>query len=593
MSREQAGKLWGGRFVGDTDPIMEKFNASIAYDQRMWDADIRGSKAYVKALERANLVSTDEMNQILHGMDQELIGAPAGKLHTGRSRNDQVSVKIKLKTVFAGFVFGLVVYVFDQRKDQLMKYGAMCVFVEQVVTDMRLWLRDAISTLTENALQLISSMVERAAAEIDILFPGYTHMQRAQPIRWSHWILSHAVALSRDVERLQEIKKRVNVLPLGSGAIAGTPLNIDRELLRKVEFLFWASLCLTHLSKMAEDLMLYSTKEFSFITLSDAYSTGSSLMPQKKNADSLELIRSKAGRVFGRCAGFMMTMKGLPSTYNKDLQEDKEAMFDCYDTVHAVLQVTTGVMSTLQIHQSVMEAALSPDMLATDLAYYLVRKGVSPYCVFTVHTCVVLLQMPFREAHGVSGQAVFAAESKNIALNQLTVEDLSAVSPLFGSDVSSVWDYSSSVEQYSAPGGTAKSSVAAQVEHLRDWLKRQAQSTGSGNTTELERKYNNTQSVQELCPQYLNGLLDLCDDLLLDAGLTEDVVWGDADDADVTVLVDVAGALPAQLQSDRCQMFGCSLHDDLGHYAVAGVHDVVKALAQQLLGLWHTSIHHR
>uniref|UniRef100_A0A8C2ZQA0 Argininosuccinate lyase n=1 Tax=Cyclopterus lumpus TaxID=8103 RepID=A0A8C2ZQA0_CYCLU len=328
---------------------------------------------------------------------KELIGAPAGKLHTGRSRNDQV------------------------------------------VTDMRLWLRDAISTLTDNALQLMSTMVERAAAEIDVLFPGYTHMQRAQPIRWSHWILSHAVALSRDVDRLLEIKKRVNVLPLGSGAIAGTPFDIDRELLRKelefdsislnsmdatgqrdfvAEFLFWASLCLTHLSKMAEDLMLYSTKEFSFISLSDAYRW---------------------------CAGFMMTLKGLPSSYNKDLQEDKEAMFDCYDTVHAVLQVTTGVMSTLKINQSVMEAALSSDMLATDLAYYLVRKGV-----------------PFREAHGISGKAVFAAESKNIALNQLTVGDLSAVSPLFGSDVSSVWDYRSSVEQYSAPGGTAKCSVAAQ-----------------------------------------------------------------------------------------------------------------------------------
>ncbi|XP_070699537.1 argininosuccinate lyase isoform X1 [Pempheris klunzingeri] len=467
MAGTEGSKLWGGRFVGDTDPIMEKFNASIAYDQRMWSADIRGSKAYVKALEKAKLVTVDEMNQILHGLDQiseewskgvfvikagdedihtanerrlkELIGAPAGKLHTGRSRNDQV------------------------------------------VTDMRLWLRDAISTLTGSALQLMTTMVERAAAEIDVLFPGYTHMQRAQPIRWSHWILSHAVALSRDVDRLQEIKRRVNVLPLGSGAIAGTPFNIDRELLRKeldfdgvslnsmdatgqrdfvVEFLFWASLCLTHLSKMAEDLMLYSTKEFSFISLSDAYRSvcGSSLMPQKKNGDSLELIRSKAGRVFGSCAGFLMTLKGLPSTYNKDLQEDKEAMFDCYDTVHAVLQVTTGVMSTLKINQSVMEAALSPDMLATDLAYYLVRKG-----------------LPFREAHGVSGKAVFTAESKNIALNQLTVDDLSAVSPLFGSDVSSVWDYSSSVEQYSAPGGTAKSSVAAQVEHLRTWLKTQAQ----------------------------------------------------------------------------------------------------------------------
>ncbi|KAM4727362.1 argininosuccinate lyase [Anableps anableps] len=465
MAYTEGSKLWGGRFVGDTDPIMEKFNASITYDQRMWDADIRGSKAYVKALEKAKLVSTEEMAQILQGMDQiseewskgvflikpededihtanerrlkELVGAPAGKLHTGRSRNDQV------------------------------------------VTDMRLWLRDAVAILTNNSLQLISTMVERAAIEIDVLFPGYTHMQRAQPIRWSHWILSYAVALSRDVERLLEIKKRANILPLGSGAIAGTPFDIDRELLRTelgfdgislnsmdatgqrdfvAEFLFWASLCLTHLSKMAEDLMLYSTKEYSFVTLSDAYSTGSSLMPQKKNADSLELIRSKAGRVFGRCAGFMMTLKGLPSTYNKDLQEDKEAMFDCYDTVHAVLQVTTGVMSTLKINQSVMEAALSPDMLATDLAYYLVRKGV-----------------PFREAHGLSGKAVFTAESKNLSLNQLTEADLAAVSPLFGSDVSSVWDYRSSVEQYGAFGGTAKSSVSAQVEHLRNWLKTQSQ----------------------------------------------------------------------------------------------------------------------
>uniref|UniRef100_A0A673WSC3 Argininosuccinate lyase n=1 Tax=Salmo trutta TaxID=8032 RepID=A0A673WSC3_SALTR len=460
--REWRGsKLWGGRFVGDTDPIMEKFNASIAYDKRMWDADIRGSKAYAKALEKAKLVTAEEKDKILHGMDQihdewakgvfdvkpgdedihtanerrlkELIGEPAGKLHTGRSRNDQV------------------------------------------VTDMRLWLRDAISILKGNALQLITTMVERAA--IDVLFPGYTHMQRAQPIRWSHWILSHAVALSRDVEQLQEISRRVNVLPLGSGAILRN-IGINRLSLHcpthalslslarwlhpplplSAEFLFWASLCLTHLSKMAEDLMLYSTKEFSFLTLSDAYSTGSSLMPQKKNADSLELIRSKAGRVFGRCAGFLMTLKGLPSTYNKDLQEDKEAMFDCYDTVHAVLQVTTGVMSTLKINPSVMEAALSPDMLATDLAYYLVRKGV-----------------PFRDAHGISGKAVFLAESKSIPLNQLTVEDLRTASPLFSSDVSAVWDYSSSVEQYSAPGGTAKSSVAAQVEHMRTWLKKQVQ----------------------------------------------------------------------------------------------------------------------
>ncbi|XP_018586145.1 argininosuccinate lyase [Scleropages formosus] len=461
MAAPEGNKLWGGRFVGSTDPIMEKFNASIGYDRRLWDADIRGSKAYVKALQKAELVSKEEMELIIQGLDtiaaewaagafeikpsdedihtanerrlKELIGVASGKLHTGRSRNDQV------------------------------------------VTDMRLWLRDAISTLKGDIMQLISTMVERAAVEIDVLFPGYTHMQRAQPIRWSHWILSYTVALSRDTERLEEIHKRVNVLPLGSGAIAGNPFSIDRELLRRelsfddisinsmdatgqrdfvAEFLFWASLCLTHLSRMSEDLVLYSTKEFSFVSISDAYSTGSSLMPQKKNADSLELIRSKAGRVFGRCAGFLMTLKGLPSTYNKDLQEDKEAMFDCYDTVHAILQVATGVMSTLSINPKVMEGALSSDMLATDLAYYLVRKGV-----------------PFREAHSCSGKAVSLAESKNIPLNQLTMDDLHNTSPLFDSDVSAVWNYTNSVEQYNTPGGTSKSSVTAQVQQLREWLK--------------------------------------------------------------------------------------------------------------------------
>ncbi|XP_051891618.1 argininosuccinate lyase [Pristis pectinata] len=356
MAKPEGNKLWGGRFVGSIDPIMEKFNASVSYDQRLWAADIQGSKAYAKALEKAGLLTKSEMDQILNGMDKiyeewskgaflikegdedihtaherrlkELIGETAGKLHTGRSRNDQS------------------------------------------VTDLRIWLRDEIPVLMGHLHMLIKTMVERAAVEIDILFPGYTHMQRAQPIRWSHWILSYATALSRDAERLDEVRRRTNVLPLGSGAIAGNPFQIDREFLRKelqfdaislnsmdatserdfvVEILFWCSMCLIHLSKMSEDLIIYNTKEFGFITLSDAYSTGSSLMPQKKNADSLELIRSKAGRVFGRCSGFLMNLKGLPSTYNKDLQEDKEGMFEGVDTMIAVLQVAMGVISTLQV----------------------------------------------------------------------------------------------------------------------------------------------------------------------------------------------------------------------------------------------------
>nr|XP_023411758.1 argininosuccinate lyase isoform X6 [Loxodonta africana] len=441
----ESGKLWGGRFVGSVDPIMEKFNSSIAYDRNLWAADVQGSKAYSRGLQKAGLLTTAEMDQILHGLDKvaeewaqgsfkvhpndedihtanerrlkELIGETAGKLHTGRSRNDQV------------------------------------------VTDLRLWMRQTCSSLSALLRELIRSMVDRAEVERDVLFPGYTHLQRAQPIRWSHWILSHAVALTRDSERLLEVQKRINVLPLGSGAIAGNPLGVDRELLRAelnfaaitvnsmdatserdfvAEFLFWASLCMTHLSRMAEDLILYGTKEFSFVQLSDAYrpswgqvssfspsicvpSTGSSLMPQKKNPDSLELIRSK-------CAGLLMTLKGLPSTYNKDLQ----------------------------IHRENMARALSPDMLATDLAYYLVRKG-----------------MPFRQAHEASGKAVFAAETKGVALNQLSLQELQTISPLFSADVSHVWDYGHSVEQYGALGGTARSSVDWQISQVRALLRAQ------------------------------------------------------------------------------------------------------------------------
>uniref|UniRef100_A0A8C1IJG1 Argininosuccinate lyase n=1 Tax=Cyprinus carpio TaxID=7962 RepID=A0A8C1IJG1_CYPCA len=459
MASSEGNKLWGGRFVGNTDPIMEKFNASIAYDQRMWEADIKGSKAYVKALQKAGLVTQNEMEQILTGLDKvfdewskgefkikpgdedihtanerrlkEFIGDPAGKLHTGRSRNDQVA------------------------------------------TDMRLWLRDAINTLKELALQLISTMVERAAVEIEILCPGYTHMQRAQPIRWSHWILSHAVALSRDVERLEDIRKHVNVMPLGRLFLCIYnfkrilyELNFDSISINSMdatgqrdfvaEFLFWASMCLTHLSKMAEDLILYSTKEFSFITLTDSI---------LKKSQKCSVTVSALGHVPIPCLS-LQNMKKYDilyyfktfSKYVLSLQEDKEAMFDTYDTVHAVLQVATGVISTLMVNQPAMERALSPDMLATDLAYHLVRKG-----------------MPFREAHSCAGKAVYIAESKNIHLSQITVEDLQTVSPLFDKDVSSVWDYNRSVEQYSAPGGTARSSVTAQIEHFRTWLQAQKQ----------------------------------------------------------------------------------------------------------------------
>ncbi|PVD32914.1 hypothetical protein C0Q70_08361 [Pomacea canaliculata] len=456
----EGGKLWGGRFTGATDPVMEAFNASIGYDKRMWKADIEGSQAYVKSLQKVGIVTAEECQTIIQGLDKvkeewmngcfeikpqdedihtanerrlkELVGVVGGKLHTGRSRNDQVA------------------------------------------TDMRLWLGDAVLSLRGHLVSLLSVMCRRAEAELDVLMPGYTHLQRAQPIRWSHWLMSYAWMVHRDVQRLDQLRERVLTLPLGSGALAGNPFNVDRQFLRQelgmssvsqnsldavsdrdfvVEFLFWASLLSIHLSRWAEDLVLYSTKEFAFITLSDAYSTGSSLMPQKKNSDSLELIRGKSGRIYGNCCGFMMSLKGIPSTYNKDLQEDKEAMFDTYDTLMGVLQVATGVLSTLKIDRKAMEEALSPDMLATDLAYYLVKKG-----------------KPFRDAHSIAGECVALAEKKGCILSDLSLEDMKTVNNLFEEDVASVWNYSHSVDQYSAEGGTAASSVKEQISALSAWL---------------------------------------------------------------------------------------------------------------------------
>lgn len=457
---ENKQQLWGGRFTGTTDPLMWEFNQSLRYDKRMRAADIRGSIAYTKALRLQGVYTEEEEDIIIKGLqavDQEwesgqfeikptdedihtanerrlseIVGPVGGKLHTGRSRNDQCA------------------------------------------TDLRLWLLDEIKD-TEAALKgLIRVMVERADKEKDILMPGYTHLQRAQPIRWSHLLLSHALSFSYDLQRLREIVPRVSVLPLGSGALAGNPFGVDREFLAKelgfqsiaenslwgvsdrdyiVEFLMWASLVMTHASRMAEDLIVYSTAEFGFIQLSDAYSTGSSMMPQKKNPDSLELLRGKSGRVFGNMAGFLMTLKGLPSTYNKDLQEDKEPLFDAVDTVAASLRIAEGVIATLNVNADKMRAALTMDMLATDLADYLVRKG-----------------MPFRETHHISGRAVALAESLGVQLSDLTLEQYKKLSPKFEEDIVSVFDFEKSVEQRNAIGGTSRQTVDRQVEVLRKIL---------------------------------------------------------------------------------------------------------------------------
>ncbi|KAK6905579.1 argininosuccinate lyase [Kwoniella mangroviensis CBS 8507] len=462
MSSEQdftKRKLWGGRFTGSTDPLMHEFNQSLKYDKRMYAADVKGSIAFSKALLKAGIVNENEQKEIERGLKivegewaegkfaiqpddedihtanerrlSEIIGKDiGGKLHTGRSRNDQVA------------------------------------------TDMRIWLMDESAQVEQYLKDLLNVMVSRAEKEVDAIMPGYTHLQRAQPVRWSHLLLSHAQSFLSDLDRLRQLQPRISVLPLGSAALAGNPYSLDRELLRKelgfqsigensmhavadrdfiVEWLQWASLLQIHMSRMAEDLIIYSSAEFGFVQLSDAYSTGSSIMPQKKNPDSLELLRGKSGRTFGQMAGFMMSLKGVPSTYNKDLQEDKEPLFDAVDTVSAALRIAEGVIATLTINPTKMSQALTMDMLATDIADYLVRKGV-----------------PFRETHHISGRSVALAEQQKIQISDLTMEQWKELSEHFTDDVMDVFDFENSVEKRNAIGGPARSMIKRQVDIARE-----------------------------------------------------------------------------------------------------------------------------
>lgn len=454
--------LWGGRFTGGLDPLMVAYNESIYFDRVIYAQDIRGSIAYARANTKLGLLTQEEFAAIEKGFQQvlaewesgsfeikpgvdedihtanerrlgEVIGTQiAGKLHTGRSRNDQVA------------------------------------------TGMRLWLRDELRKIDEYLVSFLRVTTSRAKSEIEALMPGYTHLQRAQPIRWSHWLLQYATAFTNDLERLREVIKRVNKSPLGSSALVGNPFGIDREAMAKelgfdgviansmaavadrdfiVETLQWAAMFMSHISRWAEDLIIYSTAEFGFVRLADAYSTGSSLMPQKKNADSLELLRGKSGRVFGHMSGLMMSVKGLPSTYNKDMQESWETMLDGVKTTADSVQIATGVLSTMEINTEKMQAALTPDMLATDLADYLVRKGV-----------------PFRETHHISGRVVALAEKEKVPMDKLSLQQLQAVDARFEDDVMAAFDYESSVEKRTTIGGTSKNSVLDQISRIEKTL---------------------------------------------------------------------------------------------------------------------------
>ncbi|CAG8972422.1 hypothetical protein HYALB_00001110 [Hymenoscyphus albidus] len=454
--------LWGGRFTGGLDPLMVAYNESIYFDRHLYAQDIAGSIAWARANQKAGILTPEEFAaiesgfekvkeewvsgtfKIIPGVDEdihtanerrlgEIIGKDiGGKLHTGRSRN------------------------------------------EQVATDMRLWLRDELRTIEGHMVDFLKVTAARAEKEIDHIMPGYTHLQRAQPIRWSHWMLSYGTAFAADLERLREVISRVNQSPLGAGALAGNCFGLDRQAMAEelgfegliwnsmaavssrdfvVEAMQWGSTLMMHMSRWAEDLIVYSTGEFAYVRLADAYSTGSSLMPQKKNPDSLELLRGKSGRAFGHMAGLMMTVKGLPSTYNKDLQESLEPMLDHVKTVSDSIQIATGVLSTLAINPEKMRASLDPFMLATDLADYLVKKGV-----------------PFRETHHISGQCVAHSEKTGTPMNEMSHADFQAIDARFDADVLQCFDYEVSVEQHSAQGGTARKSVLEQVEVLKKML---------------------------------------------------------------------------------------------------------------------------
>jgi len=452
--------LWGGRFTTQLDALAWQLNASIGFDQRMARQDVRGSIAWAKAIAAAGVLTADECQQICAGLqtiDQEfvagafsfqpgdedihtaverrlgeLIGAAAGKLHTGRSRNDQVA------------------------------------------TDFRLWVMDALPDLDAVIQEMQRALLERAEADFGMLMPGYTHLQRAQPVLLSHWWLSHFWPMQRDRERLSGLERRVASLPLGCGALAGCPFPIDRAALAAdlgfafpaansldavsdrdfaAEFLFSAALTGVHLSKLSEAMVLFTTPEFGFFELSDAYSTGSSLMPQKKNPDLFELARGKTGALLGGLTGLLATLKGLPSTYDKDLQEDKVPVFTAFDTLMAILPVLAGALRTLTPKPQRMQAGIDASMLATDLADYLVERGV-----------------PFRQAHALAGQSVQLASKKGVALDQLSMAEYQTLHPAFAEDVLAVFDPRQSIARRKAAGGTAPEAVRVQLQQAKDFL---------------------------------------------------------------------------------------------------------------------------
>jgi len=457
---KRSHKLWGGRFSVPTDKALESLNRSIGVDYRLWPADIRLSGAWARALHEAGVLTIEESTEIVRGLalvsdrfargeepeaaDEDVhtmidrllheeVGDVASKLHTGRSRNDQVA------------------------------------------TATRLWTMEASAGLDASIRALQQAMVEQAERLERVHMPAYTHLQRAQPVSAAHWMLAHFWPLERDRSRLAAAARRAAVLPLGSGAIAGSAYPIPRQLLLAdlgftslsqnsidavgdrdfiAELLFVIALISTHLSRLAEDLILFGSSEFGFVKFGEAFTTGSSMMPQKRNPDALELARASAPRVLGDLVNMLGLLKGLPSGYNKDLQDDKRALFDAVDLVGLVLPAVEGALSEITFDEARMGLALSSTMMATDLADYLVKKGSS-----------------FRQAHEAVGSLIQEAERRGCELGDLEMESFTTASPLFGVDIHESLDPGNSVARRDIPGGTGPGAVGAQLATARDALR--------------------------------------------------------------------------------------------------------------------------
>ena len=446
-----AKNLWGGRFTGKPDETFAAFNNSFRFDKRLFHADVRASIAHADGLQNADVLTHEETAMITGGLRTLLENAEIDSVFFDGSDSEDVHSFIESKLIELIGDIGKKLHTGRSRNDQ-------------VATAFRLWLREEIEGVLGDFKMLQKALIAVAERHKDAVLPGYTHMQRAQPVLWAHWCLAYFEMLSRDRERLAEVKKRVNILPLGSAALAGTSFNIDRETVARelgfasvtknsldavsdrdfaIEFAGACSLIMVHLSRLAEDLIIYATTEFGIITLSDAVSTGSSLMPQKKNPDALELIRGKAGRVFGHQTALLATLKGLPLAYNKDMQEDKEAVFDCVDTVKSCLNVAAIVLDNLTVNEAVTRVAATKGYLnATELADYLVKKGV-----------------PFRTAHDSVGRIVLNAIEQGKELSELSLGDFAKVSGKIGEDVFEALSLEKTLASKSQIGGTSPNMV--------------------------------------------------------------------------------------------------------------------------------------